>query len=191
MGAELAPVALSPELQSYLAEHRRARTRAGKELRLRMSNVSVAPARDDVELIATGELAADETADLRWIELHCDLIVHRVVSHNIYVFMRRDLLRGVLDHEPQLLDMLHWQNNTLAVDREDASVWHELGATFKLGARHIAAGSDHLMFLLMLLLPAPLRAKMWVAGASSDRGDRAHGRSSRASQRLALATRSR
>jgi len=33
-----------------------------------------------------------------------------------------------------------------------------LTATFKLGAHHIAEGTDHLVFLLALLLPAPLLA---------------------------------
>jgi hypothetical protein len=141
-----------------LAEHVRARTRAGTELRLRVSDARLAPARDDVELIATGELAADETADLRWIELQSDLIVHRVVSHNIYVFVRRDLQRGMVGPEPELLDMLHWQKSTLVIEREDANVWRGLAASFALGAQHIATGSDHLMFMLMLLLPAPLRA---------------------------------
>jgi hypothetical protein len=38
---------------------------------------------------------------------------------------------------------------------------------FRLGLRHIAEGSDHLLFLLTLLLPAPLlvRAGAWAAGA--------------------------
>jgi hypothetical protein len=38
---------------------------------------------------------------------------------------------------------------------------------FRLGLRHIAEGTDHLMFLLALLLPAPLmaRAGRWAEGA--------------------------
>jgi hypothetical protein len=36
--------------------------------------------------------------------------------------------------------------------------WSGLGGAFRLGARHIAEGTDHLLFLLTLLLPAPLLA---------------------------------
>ena len=39
--------------------------------------------------------------------------------------------------------------------------WSGFGAAFRLGASHIAEGTDHLLFLLTLLLPAPLLA---VAG---------------------------
>jgi hypothetical protein len=36
--------------------------------------------------------------------------------------------------------------------------WSGFGGAFRLGARHIAEGTDHLLFLLTLLLPAPLLA---------------------------------
>ena len=36
--------------------------------------------------------------------------------------------------------------------------WSGFGSAFRLGARHIAEGTDHLLFLLTLLLPAPLLA---------------------------------
>lgn len=43
-----------------------------------------------------------------------------------------------------------------------------LPSLFRLGMRHIAAGTDHLLFLLALLLPAPLlaRAGRWTGVAS-------------------------
>ncbi len=46
--------------------------------------------------------------------------------------------------------------------------WGGFGATFRLGARHIAEGTDHLLFFLTLLLPAPLlaRAGRWSGRAS-------------------------
>jgi hydrogenase/urease accessory protein HupE len=42
------------------------------------------------------------------------------------------------------------------------------GGAFRLGVRHIAQGTDHLLFLLALLLPAPLLAcgSRWGRGAS-------------------------
>lgn len=44
----------------------------------------------------------------------------------------------------------------------------QLSSLFHLGMRHIAEGTDHLLFLLVLLLPAPLLAvgKGWVARAT-------------------------
>jgi HupE / UreJ protein len=49
-------------------------------------------------------------------------------------------------------------SSTIALDRSDASWWTGMQATMGLGMRHIAEGTDHLMFLAMLLLPAPLLA---------------------------------
>jgi hypothetical protein len=104
--------------------------------------------------------------DLRHIQLDLDLILHRVVTHNVYVFVRRDLWAGRLDATPELAGLMHWQRKSMAVDRPDGSAWRGLFASTLLGARHIAEGSDHLLFLLMLLLPAPL---LRVAGRWRER----------------------
>jgi hydrogenase/urease accessory protein HupE len=42
------------------------------------------------------------------------------------------------------------------VDRRNKSWLHGFGSVFLLGVQHIAEGTDHLLFLLALLLPAPL-----------------------------------
>jgi HupE / UreJ protein len=46
--------------------------------------------------------------------------------------------------------------------------WSGFGAAFRLGARHIAEGTDHLLFLLTLLLSAPLigSASRWSGRAT-------------------------
>jgi hypothetical protein len=98
--------------------------------------------------------------------LHYDAVVHRVVTHNVYVFVRRDLWDGRVDQEPELVGLMHWQQKELAVERADGSVWRGLLASMRLGARHIAEGSDNLLFLLMLVLPAPL---LPIAGRWRDR----------------------
>jgi hypothetical protein len=51
--------------------------------------------------------------------------------------------------------------------RTSLSVLGEVPGMFRLGMRHIAEGTDHLLFLLTLLLPAPLmiRAGRWADGA--------------------------
>jgi hypothetical protein len=46
----------------------------------------------------------------------------------------------------------------IAIDRSGGSWFQGFAAMFRLGARHIAEGTDHLLFLLALLLPAPLVA---------------------------------
>lgn len=56
--------------------------------------------------------------------------------------------------------------------RADFRAWWnglQLSSLFRLGMRHIAEGTDHLLFLLVLLLPAPLLAvgPRWAAPAST------------------------
>jgi hypothetical protein len=46
----------------------------------------------------------------------------------------------------------------LTINLENGSAWSGTYAMFRLGATHILEGTDHLLFLLILLLPAPLRA---------------------------------
>jgi hypothetical protein len=81
-----------------------------------------------------------------------------VVTHNVYVFVRHDLKGAVLGEKPELVGLLHYQNKALVVDRSGGSWWHGFQSVFLLGVRHIAEGTDHLLFLLMLLLPATLIA---------------------------------
>lgn len=87
--------------------------------------------------------------------LESDVITQRVVSHRIFVFLRRDLAQGQLG-EPVYLDTLHYQKTTTHVRRASGSLHTGLAALVRLGAAHIAEGSDHLLFLFTLLLPAGL-----------------------------------
>ncbi|MFL5997202.1 MAG: HupE/UreJ family protein [Streptomyces sp.] len=62
----------------------------------------------------------------------------------------------------------------LKVDLGDGSAWRGFLAMVKLGGDHILTGTDHLLFLLILLLPAPLAAtgRRWdgLVGARSALG---------------------
>ena len=57
-----------------------------------------------------------------------------------------------------LLGTMRDTNAAIAIDRSGGSWFQGFAAMFRLGARHIAEGTDHLLFLLALILPAPLVA---------------------------------
>ncbi len=65
-------------------------------------------------------------------------------------------------NESQSVYQLDYQQTAIAsTSREVFHAWlnvPQLGSLFRLGMRHIAEGTDHLLFLLVLLLPAPLLA---------------------------------
>lgn len=117
----------------------------------------------------------DAPASARWFVLNDDVILDRLASHVVYAFVRHDA-RGE-PREPVLVGQLHWQDRALVIDRDAGSRATVVRSAFGLGMRHIAEGTDHLLFLLVLLLPAPLVAVRgaWQAGGAR-RGLRAAGR---------------
>jgi hypothetical protein len=101
--------------------------------------------------------------------LRYDGIMHRVVTHSALVVVRQDWMNGLLASEhaaPMQLGVLRVNPvdgaiEPLAIDLSSGSYWTGFASMFSLGMSHIAEGTDHVLFLLVLLLPAPLLA---VAG---------------------------
>jgi hypothetical protein len=56
----------------------------------------------------------------------------------------------------ELLGAIRWLTTGFKVDRAQGSFEQGFTAVFQHGMRHIDEGTDHLPFLLALLLPAPL-----------------------------------
>jgi hypothetical protein len=98
-------------------------------------------------------------ASARDFVLETDLIDHRVPSHRVFVFLRRDLEGGQLG-APLYFTTLHYQSTRAHVHSE-ANLARGFGTALQLGAEHIAEGSDHLLFLLGLLWPAALTSAGW------------------------------
>ncbi len=92
-------------------------------------------------------------------DLHCSLLLDRIPSQVFLVSIRSDWRTGAFAGDPQLLGVLRGSERTLRVDRRSGSWLNGFSAVFRMGMRHIAEGSDHLLFLLALLLPAPLIAR--------------------------------
>ena len=108
-------------------------------------------------LVLQARLHSSRKDGARWLELHDDLVLEHLVTHSIYVFLRRDLRAGELgEGAPTLLGDTHYQKRALVVDRTAGSPFGIVRSAFGLGLHHIEEGTDHVLFLLMLLLPAPL-----------------------------------
>jgi hypothetical protein len=89
---------------------------------------------------------------------HYDVIFHHLITHTAVVTLASDWRGGVLGEEPVLLGTMRDTNDSIAIDRSGGSWFQGFAAMFRLGIRHIAEGTDHLLFLLALILPAPLVA---------------------------------
>ncbi|WP_430463041.1 HupE/UreJ family protein [Thalassolituus sp. LLYu03] len=96
--------------------------------------------------------AASEASEAAGLQLHADLIVHQMVSHRVHVILRSHFAGGQTGAEN--LGIIRLKRYDLSI--ASGSVWTGMQALFALGLQHILDGTDHLLFLLCLLLPLPL-----------------------------------
>jgi len=165
---------LGPELRNYLGQHIQVKSPDGKIWAVRVGSLSVHETKNLIndlykELVAQIRLVPPTGTNIRHFTLNYDAVIHQVVTHKILVSVHQDWAQGIVGHDDaQSLGLIELdiQSNTipaLDVNLNEASAWKGFKAMVLLGTRHIAEGTDHLLFLLVLLLPAPLMAagKRW------------------------------
>ena len=91
-----------------------------------------------------------------------DAIVHHLLSHQVFVSVRQ---AGATDYSTA--GVIDWQVHSLPIaagGTGGSSTGRGLLASVLVGVEHISQGADHLLFLVMLLLPAPLlvQGSRWV-----------------------------
>ncbi|MFJ8142117.1 HupE/UreJ family protein [Streptomyces sp. NPDC096013] len=169
-------------IRAYLGAHIHPTTLKGQAWQVsigalslsRTEQTSTGPYR---ELVAKAVLTPPPGADVRHFTLDYDVIVHQVVTHITLVSVRQDWAAGRVtgDGATQVgtirLDVRHMKVPPLTVDLGKGSAWRGFVAMLQLGGNHILTGTDHLLFLLILLLPAPLLAAggRWNGGLAGPR----------------------
>jgi hypothetical protein len=111
-------------------------------------------------------------ASLRRLTLEDDVITDTLSSHAVLVSVRSDWNSSTFANDPELLGVLNGEERSIEIDRNTGGWAKGFGSVFHLGVRHIAEGTDHLLFLLALLLPAPLlcRNQRWAEFAGLRHG---------------------
>ena len=109
-------------------------------------------------LVLHASFEAPAGASTEVFALDDTVIVERVPSHQAVVYVRRDLRNALLGDRPMAIATLGFGSTHVDVDGSGGGWWQGLRHLFVLGLHHIAEGTDHLLFLLALLLPAPLLA---------------------------------
>ncbi|MGW2887930.1 HupE/UreJ family protein [Streptomyces griseoruber] len=164
-------------IRRYLAAHLHPTTRGGEAWTVAVGAMALGRAEQTStgtyrELTVRATLTPPAGGDPRRFVLSYDAVVHQVVTHTVMVSVRQDWATGRVADEGQdtatevgviRVDTRTMTVAPLSVDLESGSAWSGTYAMFRLGADHILDGTDHLLFLLILLLPAPLRAagKRW------------------------------
>lgn len=158
---------LGPPLRAYLTSHIRPVSPDGRAWAVAVGTLAVHETQNAIngvyrELTAQVRMVPPTGADVRRFTFHYDAVLHQVVTHKILVSVRQDWERGqVAEQEPVQvgaieLDIVNNRILPLPVSLESGSVWTGFRSMVALGVDHIADGTDHLLFLLVLLLPAPL-----------------------------------
>ncbi|GIF22909.1 hypothetical protein BJ973_000733 [Actinoplanes tereljensis] len=155
-------------LRSYLTAHIRPVTTTGEAWTVSVGDLSVTATEQSStgpyqELLASATLTPPPGGDLRHFLFRYDVVVHQVVTHTVLVSVRQDWAAGQVDADAVQVGTIEIDTRTmtvpaLTVNLRGGSTWSGFVAMVRLGGNHILAGTDHLLFLLILLLPAPLLA---------------------------------
>ncbi len=157
---------LGPELRAYILQHVRPVGPDGRPWRVIVNELAVQPVQQSpsgpyYELTAILLLSPPTGATPRRFSLTYDVITHQLVTHKALVSIRQDWDRSVYAEHPVevgviQLDVVNNRIPPLKIDLDEGSLWQGFMGMISLGISHIAGGTDHLLFLLVLLLPAPL-----------------------------------
>ncbi|MGI4022009.1 MAG: HupE/UreJ family protein [Janthinobacterium lividum] len=164
---------LGPQLKAYLLKHIHPVSADGKAWTVAIENMLVQPVAQSQsgpyhELTVYLWLQPPSGASSRTFTLNYDVIVHQVVTHVTLVSVRQDWDTGLYAGHPVQVGVIRLDpvNNIISplqVNQAGGSIWTGFKSMVSLGMQHISEGTDHLLFLLVLLLPAPLlvASKRW------------------------------
>lgn len=157
---------LGPQLQAYLLKHIHPVTMDGKPWTVAITQLKVQPAEQSMtgrynELSVQLILTPPSDATPRHFMLNYDAIIHQVVTHYALVSVRQDWDNAQTSGHPYQVAAI--KMNTIEnklypveINVQEGTLWTGFQNMVSLGIDHIKEGTDHLLFLLTLLLPATL-----------------------------------
>ncbi|RYY30138.1 MAG: HupE/UreJ family protein [Sphingobacteriaceae bacterium] len=157
---------LGPQLKAYLLKHIHPVSTGKQPWTVTINDMMVQPVAQSPsgpyrELTVHLWLQPPPGESSRAFTLNYDVIVHQVVTHVALVSIRQDWDAGLYAGHPVQVGVIRLDpvNNVippLVVNQAEGSIWTGFKSMVGLGMQHISEGTDHLLFLLVLLLPAPL-----------------------------------
>ncbi len=166
-------------ITTYLANHVGPTSDTGQAWAVTVGALTVVQAGDRTttglyrQLTTTLVLTPPAGADERSFNLGYTAIVDKVITHVVVVTVTADWAAGNVGSAYELGTIaLDTTTNTVPafhVDLDRGSTMRGFLSMVSLGIRHIQTGTDHQLFLLALLLPAPLLAagRRWRGPATT------------------------
>jgi HupE / UreJ protein len=146
---------LRAEIERYTHRHIHAVGADGREWKVAVGGGHIERI-DNVDHIVMSLSLTPPDGKVTDFDLRYDVIVDQLVTHKAIATIRSQWAKGTTAHEPETLGVYDWRTKSLRVDADGGSWLQGVLATGGLGVQHISEGADHLLFLLMLLIPAPL-----------------------------------
>lgn len=156
-------------MEQYFSKHLQIKGLDGRLWPVQLIGLDTIVASDPIignfqELHLNFRVNPPENADARQFLLYYDAIMHQIVTHQAILSIGQDWENGIHASENATakslaiiqVDPTNGEVLPVAVNLEKGSIWKGFLAMFRLGMRHIAEGYDHLLFLLLLVMVAPL-----------------------------------
>ena len=155
-------------LNSYLLEHMNMKDSAGGSWTIFIIGKSVSESEQPLtgkyhELTFNLWLQPPKNKTPRQFIMRYDVILHQLVTHKLFIKIGQDWDGGLLETDSREADLgvlsVKTSDGTIPpviINLDKGSKWKGFKSMFNLGMGHIAEGTDHLLFLLVLMLVAPL-----------------------------------
>ncbi len=148
------------ELQAYADEHLAISTADGTELTIDFEGRSLLSTdkfdQDNNYLWLPFELSGYGTPAPRQFVITFDPFFDEIDGRDALIVIENDLEGGIYGNEADFLVAFDADNRTRDIDLGDASSLKNLTASIDLGVDHIKTGPDHVLFVLVLLIPSVL-----------------------------------
>lgn len=155
-----------PFFTTYFTNHIKA-VSADKKWATKITGINIINDKDPFvgiykEIVVDFTLTPPDSRYLRSFTFQYDAVIHQVVTHSALVYVSQDWSNGIQnENEAQQVGIIKMDVPTekifpLQVNLEAGSWWKGFSSMLSLGMQHIKEGTDHLLFLIVLLLPAML-----------------------------------
>lgn len=169
-------------LQSYFLKHIRVRS-GDKDWDIKIDTLIFSYSKNEIvgnykELKVSFYLTPKIKDSLRNFTLYYDVVIHQVINHSVIVMLSQDWQNGI--HEETKTkelgtigyDVINSKILPLSINLDAGSKWIGFMSMINMGMQHIKKGTDHLLFLMTLLLPAFLIAenRKWTSYSGIKKG---------------------
>lgn len=144
--------------RAYLADRIRVSSADGRPWSVAFETVEFVTIAGPPDLHVIARLTPPAGENARRMTISWSAIVDRVPNHFVVFVARTDFEGGKLSSDREVLGAIQGAQRALTIDRGTPAGAKGFFSAVGLGMSHIAEGHHHLLFLIVLLLPAPIAA---------------------------------